>query len=474
MSETIWGTGRMQKRWIAALAAWAFAAVAHAQAPSAADRAEALDIYRHIVAFDSSVEGGQTPQLAEYLAQRFRNGGFAAEDVHLITANGVPGLLVRYRGDGSGGRPILLLGHLDVVQARRSEWERDPFTLIEENGYFFGRGSLDNKAGVAQLAATFLALKRENFTPTRDLFIWFSGDEETSGATTQALLREHRALIGDADFALNSDGGGGQLDHENRAIAYALQTAEKTYASFTFTARNPGGHSSAPRPDNAIYDLADALTRLRAHQFPVMWNETTIASFRNAAVAIGGAEGQALRRFANNPGDRRAARTLSENPNLSTLLRTTCVATLLNAGHAENALPQTATATVNCRIFPGVAVETVQAELQRIAGAGIEVAPVDQANSSDASPLREDVMQAVTRVVHEQHPGVVITPYMSAGATDGLFFRAAGIPTYGVGGVFMREDDEFAHGLNERVPVDSFYAGLTHWRRLLEELAGRN
>lgn len=462
----------MHGRWFGALVIWAVAALAHAQAPSASDRAEALDIYRSIVAFDSSVEGGRTPQLAEYLAQRFRDGGFPAEDVHLITADGVPGLLVRYRGDGSGGRPILLLGHLDVVQARRSEWERDPFTLVEENGFFFGRGSLDNKAGVAHLAATFLAMRRENFTPNRDLFIWFSGDEETTGATSQALLGEHRALIGDAEFALNSDAGGGQLDAQGRPTTYVVQTAEKTYASFTFTARNPGGHSSAPRPDNAIYDLADAIARLRDFQFPVMWNDTTIASFRNAADAIGGAEGAALRRFAANPHDRRAVRTLSANPNLSTLLRTTCVATMLDAGHAENALPQTAAATVNCRIFPGVAVDDVQAQLQRIAGDSIEVAPVAPANSSDASPLREDVMQAITRVVHEQHPGVVITPYMSAGATDGLFFRSAGIPTYGVGGIFMREEDEYSHGLNERVPVEGFYAGLTHWRRLLAELAG--
>jgi acetylornithine deacetylase/succinyl-diaminopimelate desuccinylase-like protein len=251
-----------------------------------------------------------------------------------------------------------------------------------------------------------------------------------------------------------------------------VQTAEKTYATFIFTARNPGGHSSAPRPDNAIYELADALARLRAFQFPVMWNDTTIESFRNASGAVGGAEGAALRRFAENPGDRRAARTLSANPNLSTLLRTTCVATMLDAGHAENALPQTAAATVNCRIFPGVEIAAVQAELQRIAGERIAIAPNAPSNSSDASPLRADVMEAVTRVVHAQHPGVVITPYMSAGATDGLFFRAAGVPTYGVGAIFIREEDEFSHGLNERIPVESFYQGLTHWRGLIAELAG--
>jgi acetylornithine deacetylase/succinyl-diaminopimelate desuccinylase-like protein len=445
---------------------------ASGQEPSQAERSAALDIYRSIIAFDSSVEGGQTPALTAHLADRFRAGGFAAEDVHLLPLGDTAGLLVRYRGDGTGGRPILLLAHMDVVQARRSEWERDPFTLIEENGYFFGRGSLDNKAGVAHLTATFLQLRAEGFAPSRDLLIWFSGDEETTGATTQALLSEHRALIGDAEFALNSDAGGGQLNDDGEPASFGVQTAEKTYVSFTFTARNPGGHSSAPRVDNAIYELGDALTRLRAFQFPVMWNDTTIAAFRASGAVTPGPDGAAMLRFAANPGDRRAARTLSRNPYLSTLLRTTCVATMLSGGHAENALPQTAVATVNCRIFPGVAVADVQSELQAIAGERIEVAPVAPANASDASPLRADVMEAVTRAVHAQHPGLVITPYMSAGATDGLFFRAAGIPTYGVGGVFIKEGDDFSHGLNERTPVDSFYAGLAHWRTLITALAG--
>lgn len=466
----------MLGRWCARAAATlfcAFAAVAYAQAPSAAERAQALDIYRRVVAFDTSTEGGQNPAMANFLAERFRAAGFADEDVRVLAHDATAGLLVRYRGDGSGARPILLLAHMDVVPARRTEWERDPFTLLEEDGYFFGRGSLDNKAGVAHLTSLFLSLRAEGFTPTRDLILWFSGDEETTGATTQALLSEHRALIGDVEYALNSDAGGGQLDAGGRGTAYVVQTAEKTYASFTFTARNQGGHSSVPRADNAIYELADALARLRAFQFPVMWNDTTIESFRNAAAIFPAPVGQAMRRFAARPGDRNAARTMSRNPSLSTLLRTTCVATMLSAGHAENALPQTASATVNCRIFPGVAVEDVMAQLRSIAGAGVEVAQLGPSSASDASPLRSDVMAAATRAAHAQHAGVVITPYMSAGATDGLFFRAAGIPTYGVGAVFLGADDDFAHGLNERVPVESFYAGLTHWRVLIGELAGR-
>jgi acetylornithine deacetylase/succinyl-diaminopimelate desuccinylase-like protein len=446
---------------------------AHAQAPGEAERAQARELLARTVSFDTST-GAQNIAMANDIAARFRAGGFPADDVHVLPVGETAGLLVRYRGDGSGGRPILFLAHMDVVPALRHEWERDPFTLIEENGFFFGRGSLDNKAGLAQVASTFLTLRAEGFQPTRDLILWFSGDEETSGASTAALLSQHRALIGDAEFALNSDAGGGSLDNQGRATTYVVQTAEKTYASFTFTAHNPGGHSSVPRADNAIYDLVEALARLRAFQFPVMWNDTTIEAFRNASTAASGPEAQAMRRFAERPGDRIAARTLSRNPSLSTLLRTTCVATMLSAGHAENALPQTATATVNCRVFPGVRVADVQAELQAIAGPSITIAPLGEANASDASPLRPDVMQAVTRAAHAVHPGVVLTPAMSAGATDGLFFRAAGIPTYGVGGVFMKDADDFAHGLNERVPVDGFYQGLTHWRVLITALAGRS
>ncbi len=443
------------------------------QAPSEAQRTQARAIYERIVEIDTST-GAQNIAMANYLAEEFRAGGFAADDIHLISAGDTAGLLVRYRGDGSGGRPILLLAHMDVVPALRADWERDPFTMVEENGFFFGRGSLDNKAGVAHLTSTFLTLRAEGFTPTRDLIIWFSGDEETTGATTQALLAEHRALLGEAEFALNSDAGGGELNAQGRGVSFGLQTAEKTYASFTLTARNPGGHSSVPRADNAIYELSDALTRLRAFQFPVMWNATTIESFRSAAASLSGAEAQAMRRFVENPGDRVAARTLARNPGISTMMRTTCVATMLSAGHAENALPQSASATVNCRVFPGVPVADVLAELRAIAGGNVEVAPLGPANFSDASPLRADVMQAATRAVHSVHPGATITPFMSAGATDGLFFRAAGIPTYGVGAVFIGDQDAFAHGLNERVPVPSFYQGLTHWRVLVTELAGQD
>lgn len=461
----------MFRRSLAVAAACFLSFAASASAQSDAERALARALIERAVAFNTAT-GDQNIAMANDLAERFRAGGFAAEDIHIVPGGDSAGILVRYRGDGSGGRPILFLAHMDVVPALRAEWERDPFTLVEENGMLFGRGSLDNKAGLVHIAATFLTLRAEGFRPTRDLILWFSGDEETTGLTTQALLADHRALLGDAEFALNSDAGGGQLGPDGRALTYVVQTAEKTYASFNFTVRNPGGHSSAPRPDNAIYELSAALQRLQAFEFPIQWNETTLASFRNASAAFPGPEGQAMRRWADRPSDRTLQRALART-SMGNMMRTTCVATMLGGGHAENALPQTATATVNCRIFPGVPASDVLTELRAIAGSGVEVEQLGPSNFSDASPLRADVMQAVTRTVHERYPGLVITPYMSAGATDGLFFRAAGIPVYGVGGVFMRGSDAFAHGLNERVPTEALYAGLTHWRSLITELAAR-
>lgn len=463
----------MRARFLAAVVgAAAIAAAAQSAEPSAALKAQAREIYRTIVEMDTSVEGGRTPEMAKYLAGQFRGGGFDAKDVHVIPINKTASLVVRYRGDGSGGRPILLLAHMDVVPAHREDWERDPFKLIEEKGYFFGRGTEDNKSGIAALTATFLDLKSRKFVPRRDLIIVFTGDEETSGASAKSLLKDHRALV-DGEFAINSDAGGGQLSEDGgKPVVYTMQTAEKTYASFTLTAVNEGGHSSAPRRDNAIYDIATALLRIRKYSFPVMWNDTTIAAFRSIGPVTPGKTGAAMRRFAQRPGDKRASAVISADPFLVGQIRTTCIPTLLSAGHADNALPQRAVATVNCRIFPGVSIDSVQAQLRRLAGKSLVVSPLDTYTASDASPLRKDVVAAITAAVHANYPGVRIVPTMSAGATDGVFFRSAGIPTYGAGELFQKDSDGFAHGLNERVQVKAFYAGLTHWRVLIEELAG--
>jgi acetylornithine deacetylase/succinyl-diaminopimelate desuccinylase-like protein len=463
----------MARRLLTGFAVFALAtAPTLASSPGEAERTQAGEIYKTIIEMDTSVDGGRTPEMAKYLEKRFRDGGFAADDVLRVEHEKTAALVVRYRGDGTGGKPILLLAHMDVVPAQRADWERDPFKLIEENGYFFARGSEDNKAGVAILTSLFLTFKAEKFVPTRDLVIVFTGDEETSGNTAKLLLDKHRAWV-DAEFALNTDAGGGQMSEAGEALFYTMQTAEKTFASFTLTARNEGGHSSAPRPENAIYDVAEALRRLRGYSFPVMWNDTTVASLRATGARTGGKKGAAMLRFAKRPGDKRAAAVISADPFLIGQIRTTCVPTMLSGGHADNALPQRAVATVNCRIFPGVKIAAVQAQLQKLAGAKIEIAPLDSYTSSDASPLRKDVVAAVTKAVHAKHPGLQIIPSMSAGATDGVFFRAAGIPTYGTGELFMKDSDSYAHGLNERVPVATFYDGLAHWRVLLGELAAK-
>ncbi len=440
----------------------------------AADTRSAQDlraraIYSKLISLHTEVGRAQVPVLAEYLAGEFRAAGFAANDIHILPVGETASLVVRYPGDGSGGKPILFMAHMDVVTAKREDWQRDPYTLVEENGYFYGRGTSDVKDGVATLSATFLRLKAEGFKPRRDLVIVFSGDEETEMATIQDLAKNHRDLI-DAEYALNSDGGGGSLDESGRPQIFNIQTAEKTYASFELTVRNAGGHSSMPRPDNAIYELADALKRLQAYAFPVQWNDTTVAAFRASGKARKDEVGAAMIRFADHPGDEQAARVLSAEPGEVGSLRTTCIPTLLRGGHADNALPQSATATVNCRIFPGVAVEAVRQVIQDQVGKNVEVVAIGAPVASDASPLRADVMAAVTRAAHAIHPGVPVVPAQESGATDGLYLRAVGIPTYGVSGMFMKESDEFAHGLNERVPVQGFYDGLEYWYRLTKDV----
>jgi acetylornithine deacetylase/succinyl-diaminopimelate desuccinylase-like protein len=438
--------------------------------------AKAREIFEKVISIPTELGNRKVPELAAYLAGEFRAAGIPDEDIHIVPFK-LPGdetaaLVVRYRGDGSGGKPILLMAHMDVVTAKPSDWVRDPFKLIEEDGWFYGRGALDVKNGVTELTTLFLRLKAEKFVPKRDLIIYFSGDEETAMATTVEVANKHRELI-DAEYALNSDGGGGVLDNETgKPLFFGFQTAEKTYADFKLTTRNPGGHSSLPRPDNAIYDLAEALAKLRRFSFPVMWNDTTIAGFRESAKTTPGELGAAMAAFAANPKDEKAAATLAANPSYVGQTRTTCVATMLEGGHAQNALPQSATANVNCRIFPGVKIEDVRLALAGVVGTGVEVKVDGSPMSSDASPLRKDLVAAVTRMVHKFYPEANIVPQQSSGATDGLVFRSIGIPTYGVDPTFIRDKDAFAHGLNERLPVKSFYDGLEMWYLLVKDLAG--
>ena len=443
------------------------------EAATAESKAEARQIFQDVIAFKTSVGLGQVPAMVDYLTAKFRAAGFPAEDIHVVPLGETAALVVRYRGTGKGGKPILFMAHMDVVTAKPEDWERDPFTLIEENGYFFGRGTLDIKSEVALLSQTFLRLKRAKFVPTRDLILAFTGDEESAMETAKLLAGPHRDLV-DAEFALNGDGGGGQLDDATGApLVFRVQGAEKSYASYELTTHNAGGHSSQPRPDNAIYDLADALKKLQAYAFPVQWNDWTIGSFQAAAPVTPGPIGEAMARFAANPGDPSAAAVLASEPTLIGRTRTTCVATMLRGGHADNALPQSATAVVNCRIFPGTAPEDVKATLQQVVGDKVEVAILGHPHSSGPSPVRKDVMDAVAKAVHQGYPGVKLVPDMAPYATDGSVYRGAGIPTYGVSSTFVKASDEFSHGLNERIPVDAFYKGLDYWDVIIHTLAGR-
>ena len=444
---------------------------APAGAPDAV-RAQAREIFAHIVAIESSIGKGNVPKVAKYLAERFEAGGFPASDIHILPLGETASLVVRYRGNGSGGRPIAFIAHMDVVTAKRSDWQRDPYRLTEEKGFFFGRGTSDVKQEIALLTASFLRLKAEGFMPTRDLIIAFSGDEETAQATARDLVTAHRDLV-DAEFALNGDGGGGVLSEgAAKPLIYYVQGAEKSSAQYLLTTHNPGGHSSQPRPDNAIYELADALKAVQRYEFPVMWNEWTLGDFKAASLVTKGPLGEAMARFSADPGNAAAAAEIAKNPAIIGRIRTTRVATMLTGGHAENALPQSATATINCRIFPGTSALDVQKTLQGLVGPKVDVRQGYDALVSDASPMRADVMSAVAKAVHASDPGTPVVPTQASYATDGAVFRNAGIPTYGVGGVFIMGSEEFAPGLNERVRVNEFYKGLTYWDVLIKALAG--
>src|SRR6202166_920230 len=442
-----------------------------AAAPDAV-RSQAREIFAHIIGIESSIGEGKVPLVAKYLAERFKAGGFPDADIHILPLGETASLVVRYRGNGSGGKPIALIAHMDVVTAKRSDWQRDPYTLIEENGFFYGRGTSDVKQEVALLTPTFLRLKAEGFVPSRDLIIAFSGDEETAQATARDLVTTHRDLV-DAEFALNGDGGGGVLSEGTaKPLIYYVQGAEKSSAQFLLTTHNPGGHSSQPRSDNAIYELADALKAVQRYEFPVMWNEWTLGDFKAASQVTEGALGTAMARFAADPGNAAAAGEMSQNPAFIGKVRTTCVATMLAGGHAENALPQSATASINCRIFPGTSAADVQKTLQGLSGPKVDVRQGYDALVSDASPMCDDVMRAGAKAVAASNPGAPVVPTQAAHATDGAVFRRSLIPAYGAGGVFIMNSEEFAHGLNERIRVKEFYNGLTYWDVLIKALAG--
>ena len=450
------------------------AAVAAQDGLSAADRQLARDIFRELIEINTTDSLGNTPRAARAMAARLSAAGFPAADVQVLIGPDAKhgNLVARYRGSGTGGRPIVTLAHLDVVPARRADWSVDPFAFLERDGYFYGRGTTDDKVGDAILVADFIRLKRAGFKPTRDLILVLTGDEETAGSCAEWLVTKHRVLM-DGEFALNTDAGGGVL-RDGRRVMFAVQASEKVYATYLLEAVDRGGHSSLPRPaDNPIYRLAPLLERLAQYQFPVKLNEISRAFFERSAAIETGQLADDMRGVLKDPPDSAAVAHLSAVPFYNSKLRTTCVATMLDAGHAENALPQSARATVNCRILPGEPAAEVEAMLRRLAADDrITIRTAYTPTPSPPSPLTAAIMGPIERLVAEQFPQVPIVPLMEAGATDGLFLRNAGIPTYGVSAVFEEQDDVRAHGRDERIRVQSFYEALEFWYRMMRAFAG--
>jgi len=463
----------MKNTILALLALWFCSANVGAQDRNSAHAVKTLEIYTHIIGVETSKNLGNVPKVANYLADQLTAAGFPKEDVEVIPVGETAALIARYRGnDSSGKAPILFLGHMDVVEARAEDWERPPFELTQDDSYFYARGSIDNKFGVAQLTATFIRLMKEGFVPNRDLILVFSGDEE-SGMVSTRMLANERPDLAQAEFALNSDAGGGDLSADGKALVYLIQAAEKTYVTWELTVRNPGGHSSRPRPDNAIYDLANAISKIQAYQFPVRWSDMTLEFFDETGRQLGGELGDAMLRFAKNPEDKSASDRLAIESSYVGTTRTTCVVTMLRGGHAENALPQSATATVNCRIFPGVPAADVLQTLKQVVGnEAVEFEEIYAPVESPISELREDVRAAISESVQVRYPGVRMIAYMESGGTDGMYFRRAGIPTWAASGIFMNPDEKFPHGLNERVPIKTFYEALDHWNIIIRQLAG--
>lgn len=453
-------------RIVTSLAVFLYGVAAALATPSLAQDAPyqraARNILERLVSFRSSE--GHGPQIiatADYIVGEAHTAGVADADIARIPVGETQAALVRIVGSDPTLAPVLFSAHFDVVDARPEDWEADPYVLSEQGGFFIGRGAADNKAGVAALLSTIHRLGGAHYRPQRTLIFIFIGDEETAQATTRAVV-QHPWVAG-AAFAINTDAGGGMLTAEGQPLIYFTQGAEKTYASFRLTVRNPGGHSSVPRADNAIYDLSRALLRIEGYRFPVMASALTRSYFAAVGQVETGPIAESLRAFAADPGDAATLAAIRADPEYANKLATTCVATMLNAGHAENALPQRAEATVNCRIFPGTAVADVQAQLAQVIGnSALTIEVMDAPQESPVSELTDEVAGAITASVHARTPGVPVAPTLMAGATDGLVYRSSGIPTYGTSGMFEVPGEGHEHGLNERVRIASFYAGIEH------------
>lgn len=460
----------------AAAIALAFSAQAVSAQATRPDQAEFRALYKELVETNTTLSSGSCTLAAERMAARLKAAGLPESQITLFADPEHPkegGLVAVYPGTSKSLKPILGIAHIDVVEAKREDWVRDPFTLIEENGYFYGRGTLDDKAMAAMLVDTLIRFQKSGYKPKRTVKVALTCGEETNGAFNGAqwLAANKRDLI-DAEFALN-EGGGGTSDGKGKVVEQAMQVGEKTFGTFRLETRNPGGHSSVPRPDNAIYQLAHALVRIEAHEFPLEMTETTRTYFREAGAGRKDEIGAAMVALAANPSDKAAEAVVNKDPFLHSNLRTTCVATMLDGGHARNALAQRAGAYVNCRIFPGHSIESIRDELSKvIADQGVSVTAIPPLRPSPpAPPLDPKVMEPAKKLAAKYFPGVPVVPSMANGYTDATFLGAAGIPTYGVPGAWADPDGNGAHGLNERIEVRSLYVGRDYLFDLIKAYA---
>jgi len=435
-----------------------------------ADSALLRDLFEELIEIPSVSGSRGTVEAAEAMARRLREAGFPEGDI--LIGGPTPGgnLVARYRGSGAR-RPILLMAHLDVVPAQRADWSVDPFDLLEEDGFFYGRGTTDNKAGAAMLIANLIRYRREGYVPDRDLIVVLTQDEETTSDGVKWLVGENGESVQGVEFALNTDAGGGEI-RDGRRVSFGVQASEKVYLTFQLEVTNPGGHSSRPRPDNAIYTLTRGLGRLAGAEWPVQLNEISRSFFQQSAEIEPDPELAAAMEAATAiPADTAALGRLARDPYYNAVLRTTCVATRLEAGHADNALPQTARATVNCRVLPGSPTEEVERELLRILDEPeLVVTRVNEPTPSPPSPLTPALMEVIGSLSEEMWPGVTVVPTMSTGATDGLYVRNAGIPVYGLSGIFTSGESR-AHGRDERIPVLGFFEAAQFWYRLVKAVS---
>jgi acetylornithine deacetylase/succinyl-diaminopimelate desuccinylase-like protein len=434
-------------------------------------RAFARDVFRELVEIDTTDTTGDATVAAEAVARRLRDAGFPDEDVQVVGPHPRKGNLVaRLRGTGAR-RPLLLLAHLDVVDAYPEEWTTPPFTFVERDGFFYGRGTTDQKALCSIWTANLVRMRREGWTPDRDLVLALTADEECGDHNGARWLTEERRELVDAAFGIN-EGGFGRIKG-GRRISNTVQASEKVYADFALEARGTGGHSSLPTPDNAIYHLAAALARVAAHRFPARLGEVARAFFARMADIESGQVADDMRAALRDPPDAEAVERLSALPQYNGMLRTTWAATRLDAGHSNNTIPQAARAVVNCRLLPGVTPDEVRRTLvDVIADPRVEVRPLRAAKPSPPSPLVPEVMGPIERVTAEMWPGVPVVPTMGIGATDSLYFRQAGIPMYGVTGIFLDVDDVRAHCPDERIGVQAYHEGQEFLYRLVRALAG--